>query len=146
MPTRPPLPEPWRYVCAADADQKFSGLLGHSMRDYLRESREPGHLVLVRERGDEIAGVAWVEVHRRALIVHHLETNERHQGQGVATELLRVIERIVAPANRCREIRLSALDDPDLIAWYERRGFQRTGPRIPEDGYGKVQPMVKRLA
>ena len=143
---RPVLSDPWRYIHASDSPRGFRARLGYTMADYLREARDPDSLVIVQETEGEIAGVVWVQVDGSVLTVHHLETDKDHEGQGVGTLLLRVVEKKIAPANSADEVRLNALDDNELIEWYERRGYSKNGPKHAEGTYGKVQPMIKKLA
>ena len=54
------------------------------------------------------------------------------QGAGVGNRLLVEAERIAAQDWQCREMRMTVIDiRNELIAWYERRGYQRTGEHKP---------------
>jgi ribosomal protein S18 acetylase RimI-like enzyme len=54
------------------------------------------------------------------------------QGQGVGNALLRQCEQIARIDWRCRVIGMSVLRQrEDLIPWYERRGYRRTGESKP---------------
>jgi ribosomal protein S18 acetylase RimI-like enzyme len=54
------------------------------------------------------------------------------QGQGTGRAVLAEAERIAREEWRCRAMRLTVIDvRADLIAWYERRGYRRTGEYRP---------------
>lgn len=54
------------------------------------------------------------------------------QGMGIGNRLLIEAERIVADEWKCREMCMTVIDiREELIAWYERRGYQRTGEYKP---------------
>jgi ribosomal protein S18 acetylase RimI-like enzyme len=54
------------------------------------------------------------------------------QGQGVGRALLAEVERVSREELHRREARMTVLvQRTELIAWYERRGYQRTGEHEP---------------
>lgn len=54
------------------------------------------------------------------------------QGAGIGNRVLAEAERIAAQEWRCPEIRMTVIDvRSELIAWYERRGYRRTGVHKP---------------
>ena len=54
------------------------------------------------------------------------------QGAGIGRALLAEAERVARGEWHCREMRMSVIDIRDeLIAWYERRGYRRTGEHKP---------------
>jgi len=54
------------------------------------------------------------------------------QGNGLGNRLMVEAERIAAEEWQCREMRMTVIDIRDeLIAWYERRGYVRTGEYKP---------------
>jgi ribosomal protein S18 acetylase RimI-like enzyme len=54
------------------------------------------------------------------------------QGSGIGNRLIAEAERIATEEWQCREMRMTVIDIRDeLIAWYERRGYQRTGEYKP---------------
>ena len=80
------------------------------------------------------------------------------QGNGTGRTLLAEAERIARDDWHCRAIRMTVIDvRAELIAWYERRGYRRTGeyrpfpygdPRfgIPKRGDLRFEWLVKELA
>ena len=54
------------------------------------------------------------------------------QGAGIGHQLLVEAERFAIEEWQCREMRMTVIDiRNELIAWYERRGYQRTGEHKP---------------
>jgi ribosomal protein S18 acetylase RimI-like enzyme len=54
------------------------------------------------------------------------------QGRGLGRRVLAEAERIAAQEWGCAQMRMTVLRQrDDLIAWYERRGYHRTGRRSP---------------
>ncbi|SFN23659.1 GNAT family N-acetyltransferase [Dokdonella immobilis] len=54
------------------------------------------------------------------------------QGSGIGNRVLAESERIAAEEWQCREMRMTVIDvRTELIAWYERRGYRRTGIHKP---------------
>ncbi|MEZ5460567.1 GNAT family N-acetyltransferase [Dokdonella sp.] len=54
------------------------------------------------------------------------------QGSGIGNRMLVEAERIATEEWQCREMRMTVIDiRNELIAWYERRGYQRTGEYKP---------------
>ena len=54
------------------------------------------------------------------------------QGTGIGQRLLGEAERIARDDWHCAEMRMTVIDiRNELVAWYERRGYQRTGEHKP---------------
>ena len=54
------------------------------------------------------------------------------QGGGIGNEVLAACERIARDEWGCREMRMTVISArPELIAWYERRGYRATGETRP---------------
>lgn len=54
------------------------------------------------------------------------------QGSGIGKQVLAEAERIAREEWRCREMQMTVIDvRNELIAWYERRGYARTGIHKP---------------
>ncbi|RAP57486.1 GNAT family N-acetyltransferase [Oleiagrimonas sp. MCCC 1A03011] len=54
------------------------------------------------------------------------------QGGGLGRAVLAEAERRLRDDLHCREVRMTVIDvRDDLIAWYERRGYRRTGEHAP---------------
>src|ERR1700737_4211578 len=145
MAKRPSLPEPLRYIEGSDAARTFPGRLSYTLADYLRAATNQDNYVVVYEAEEKVVGVAWIECAKGVITIHHLETDAGFQGGGVGSTLLAGVEKRFAPLYEATRISLSALEDAELLAWYEKRGFKRVGLRRDEPGYGPVVPMRKTL-
>ncbi len=54
------------------------------------------------------------------------------QGAGVGKQVLAEAERIVRERWHCRAMRMTVIEQrPELLAWYQRRGYRRTGEYQP---------------
>jgi GNAT superfamily N-acetyltransferase len=61
-----------------------------------------------------------------------LTTRPTRQGQGLGRRMLEAAERWAVEAWHSRSIHMTVIAQrPELIAWYERRGYERTGERRP---------------
>jgi ribosomal protein S18 acetylase RimI-like enzyme len=88
--------------------------------DVLADLGELLGTVTLRRRGRRVAPY---------LYVTHLSTPPAMQRRGLASEVLGRVEKI-AIARGLLDVRLdTAVDRPDLIAFYEKRGYVSYGPR-----------------
>ena len=79
------------------------------------------------------------------------------QGRGIGKDVLAEAERIVRDDWQCERLEMTVIDVREsLIAWYERRGYQRTGLHSPfpygDERYGvplrdnlRFETLVKNL-
>lgn len=77
--------------------------------------------------GNELVGCAYLQQQGAVLYLSTLAVAPEAQAQGTGRALLLAAE---AEAHRrgCTHLRISVLAArPELLAWYERRGYQRTG-------------------
>jgi ribosomal protein S18 acetylase RimI-like enzyme len=73
--------------------------------------------------------------------IEALVTSRRHAGRGVGGALVR---RAVAEAREAGAALLRVdcwADQPELVAWYERQGFRRSGTFELDDWHGQVLTM-----
>jgi len=78
------------------------------------------------ERGT-IQGCMYLEPQGEALYLSTLAVAPAAQGHGVGRQLLAAAEAY-ARQHGCTRIKISVLSArPELLAWYERHGYQRTG-------------------
>ncbi len=54
-----------------------------------------------------------------------LATNQNYQRQGLGTEMLTLLEKVIAPFFGKKEVRLEALSV--VVNWYENSGYSKTG-------------------
>ena len=92
------------------------------------------------ERGT-IQGCVYLEPQGEALYLSTLAVAPEAPGQGVGRQLLAAAEDY-ARQHGCTHVEISVLSArPELVAWYERHGYQRTGHSEPfPDGLDFGQP------
>ena len=94
-------------------------------------SRNDARVILVEREGQLLACCELQDQHG---IAYFGMFSVRPNGQraGIGNRLLVEAERIAAEEWQCREMRMTVIDiRNELIAWYERRGYRRTGEHKP---------------
>lgn len=142
------LPEGFRLIRPEDVNQEFSCLEPRmdrfTLRQYYEWSLEPDALVIVREVEGKVAGVQYLTVRSGHIMLEMLARNKLLQYPGAGGDLVRVVERIVAPQLGITEIRMEALQHVvryyDDVLRYEEYG---TPYRDPE--WGLLTPKRKLL-
>ena len=104
---------------------------------------EQGSRVLIcRTREDELAGCVYLKVEGDRLYLGMLSVWPALQGAGVGKKLM-AAAMDYARERRCAAIRITVISvREELIAWYERQGFWRTGEMEPfhvGDRFGTVK-------
>jgi ribosomal protein S18 acetylase RimI-like enzyme len=85
-------------------------------------------LLLLAEEGDAMIACAHVAVEDGAGYFGMFSVQPDRQGGGVGKQVLAEAERIVRDEWHCPSMRMTVIDVRDeLIAFYERRGYRRTG-------------------
>jgi len=88
--------------------------------------------VLLAFRDDALLGCAHVAIEDGAGYFGMFAVVPAQQGHGIGSKLLAEAERIVAAEWACKNIRMTVIDiRDDLIPYYERRGYRRTGIHKP---------------
>jgi ribosomal protein S18 acetylase RimI-like enzyme len=88
--------------------------------------------VLVAERDGELLGCAHIAIEDGAGYFGMFSVSPNLQGGGVGKALLAEAERVVGDEWRLPTMRMTVIDIRDeLIAFYERRGYARTGTKKP---------------
>jgi ribosomal protein S18 acetylase RimI-like enzyme len=93
----------------------------------------PGSRILLGEQGGKLLASAHIE-QRGAKIAYFgmFSVDPDLQGAGVGRAMLAEAERIARDEWRCGEMQMTVISIRDeLIAWYERRGYRRTGIHSP---------------
>lgn len=93
---------------------------------------KPGCCILLGERGAGLLACANLE--RRGEIAYFgmFSVRPDQQGSGFGRAMLDESERIARSEWNCREMQMTVISVRDeLIAWYERRGYRRTGRYSP---------------
>ena len=98
-------------------------------REVLRTDVErPGSRVLLAERDGELLACAHVSVEDGAGYFGMFSVVPGLQGGGIGKQVLAECERIARDEWRLPAMRMTVIDIRDtLIAFYERRGYRRTG-------------------
>lgn len=92
----------------------------------------PGSRVLVAERGGEAVACAHVATEADAAYFGMFAVTPELQGQGVGDRVLGEAERIARDELAQPRMRMTVIDlREELIAWYLRRGYRRTGITRP---------------
>lgn len=94
-------------------------------------SRE-GSRVLMAERGGQLKASCHIE--RRGAFGYFgmFAVDPDEQGSGIGKQVLAEGERMVRDEWHCRAINMTVIvQREELIAWYERRGYRRTGEYQP---------------
>ncbi|GAA0713475.1 GNAT family N-acetyltransferase [Dokdonella soli] len=92
----------------------------------------PGSVILLAESDGRILACAHVEKLDEAGYFGMFSVRPDLQGGGVGRALLAEAERIAREEWQCNEMQMTVISIRDeLIAWYERRGYRRTGQYKP---------------
>lgn len=92
----------------------------------------PESRVLLAERDGTLLACAHIEKQGDACYFGMFSVRPGLQGGGVGKIVLAEAERTARDEWGCRQMRMTVIDvRDDLIAWYERRGYQRTGEYKP---------------
>lgn len=96
-------------------------------------SRPGGRMVLALGDGGAVAGCCELEQHAGSVAYFGMfSIRPGLQGNGIGRALLAESERMAASELRCARMELTVITQrAELIAWYERRGYRRTGQRRP---------------
>ena len=102
-------------------------------RDELKAQIDAANsLILLGELGADLVGCCRLERHLDASYFGLFTVRPRQQGQGLGGTILREAERLAIQRWGCRAMHLHVIAQRDeLIAWYERRGYARTGESVP---------------
>ena len=89
---------------------------------------KPHSRLLLAERDGELLACANVAIEDGAGYFGMFSVRPTLQGGGIGKQVLAEAERIVRDEWRCPSMRMTVIDIRDeLIAFYERRGYRRTG-------------------
>ena len=92
----------------------------------------PDARVILLERNAELLACCELQDQKGFAYFGMFSVKPEGQGSGIGNRLLVEAERVAAQEWHCREMRMTVIDiRNELIAWYERRGYQRTGEYKP---------------
>jgi ribosomal protein S18 acetylase RimI-like enzyme len=93
---------------------------------------DPDSKLLLCETDDGLVGCALIEHHDGEGHLGMFAVRPRLQGAGLGKAILTEAERLATALWRCRALTMTVVSaQAQLIAYYERRGYLRTGQRIP---------------
>lgn len=94
----------------------------------------PRSVVLVAE-GERIVGCVHIEAHGEVCHLGMLSVDPSEQASGLGRRLLAEAETQARARFGARVMEMHVVSvRPELLAWYERRGYRRTGERTPFEG------------
>jgi len=149
-----PFPVAFRTACAADvsaivalvesAYRGESGLRGWTTESHLLDGRRtdaadvlaliarPDSRVLLAERDGRLKASCHVERQGVAGYFGMFAVDPGEQRNGLGRQVLAQAERIAREEWHCRAMRMTVIvQREELIAWYGRRGYRRTGEYQP---------------
>ncbi|MFI5532010.1 GNAT family N-acetyltransferase [Kitasatospora sp. NPDC051853] len=92
----------------------------------------PGSRLLVAEREGELLACCQLEHRGERAYFGMFSVRPELQGGGVGRQVLAEAERVAGAEWGVRELEMTVIEQrSDLIAWYERRGYRRTGEFSP---------------
>ncbi|MBT2442029.1 GNAT family N-acetyltransferase [Streptomyces sp. ISL-36] len=92
----------------------------------------PGSRMMVVERDGEIVACCQLEHRGAAAYFGMFAVRPEHQGGGLGRRIIAEAERRVREIWDAREMHMTVISvREELIAWYERRGYRRTGEMSP---------------
>jgi GNAT superfamily N-acetyltransferase len=98
----------------------------------LDDIRRPRSRILLAERDGSLLGCAHVEARGDAGYFGMFAVLPQLQRAGLGRAILAEAERIVRGDWQLPRMRMTVIDlRAELIAWYERRGYHRTGETLP---------------
>lgn len=93
---------------------------------------QPGKRVLLAETDGQLLACAQLEQHGNAAYFGMFSVRPQRQGGGLGRAMLAEAERIAREEWACSQMQMTVISiRGELIAWYERRGYRRTGSYSP---------------
>jgi ribosomal protein S18 acetylase RimI-like enzyme len=147
-------PPAFRHATAADVDaivalvessyRGESGRRGWTTESDLLDGRrtdaeavadllnQPGSLLLLAESEGRLLASCHVQQQGDSGYFGMFAVDPLQQGLGLGRHVLAKAERIAREQWQCRAMRMTVIEQrPELIAWYERRGYARNGEYQP---------------
>lgn len=92
----------------------------------------PDNRVLLAHRDGVLIGCSHIRKKGDSCYFGMFAVNPELQRGGVGKEMIREAERVAREEYRCRQMEMTVISvRAELIAWYERRGYRRTGKLRP---------------
>ena len=97
-----------------------------------RTIADPNSRIVLAEQDGKLMACAHIECHPRGAYFGMFSVNPKSQGGGIGNQLIAECERIARDEWHCASVFMTVIRQRDeLIAWYERRGYAKTGERKP---------------
>lgn len=139
-----------REISQSDIKKKFrtgEPLMDRfSLEDYYRWSQGENSIVFVIESGNEISAICHLLVFEKKIMLNMLARNILISAHGAGTSLLSFVEGFASNVLGIHEITLESLDRENLLRFYQKRGFVMQKPAVEDKKWGKLYPMLKRIA
>lgn len=101
-------------------------------RDVAAVIGRPDSRVLLAEADGQLKASCHVERQGESAYFGMFAVDPTGQGLGLGKQMLAEAERIARDEWQCRYMRMTVIEQRDeLIAWYQRRGYRRTGEYKP---------------
>lgn len=117
-----------------------------NLEDYFKWSLSENSIVLVIESGCNIAAACHLIASDRSVMINMLARNSFSKMHGAGTMLLNFVEVFAAEVLGIHKITLESLDRESLIKYYQKHGFVMHKLPVEDRKWGKLYPMVKRIA
>jgi len=92
----------------------------------------PDSAVLLAQAGDQLLACCHLEKHGHSAYFGMFAVDPSRQNSGLGKQVLAEAERFARDVWRCAAMHMKVIDARrELIAWYERRGYRRTGEYSP---------------
>ncbi len=141
------LPDGFRYIGYHDTTKDLKSFVPemdrYTLADYYQWSLEDNSLVIIREIEGKIAAVALVTIHDDYVMLEMLVRNKLHSYSGSAGDLVILVEKLIAPHYRKKQVRLEAMKD--VVQYYSGRRYMIYGKSYADADWGELTPMEKRL-
>lgn len=131
-------------VLVESAYRGESGLRGWTTETHLLDGRRtdaglvaellvsPDSAVLLAHTGEALQACCHIEKHDHSAYFGMFAVDPLRQNGGLGRQLLGEAERYARDVWQCNAMHMKVIDARrELIAWYERRGYQRTGEYSP---------------
>ena len=97
-----------------------------------RTIADPNSRIVLAEQDGKLMACAHIECQPRGAYFGMFSVNPKSQGGGIGNQLIAECERIARDEWHCASVFMTVIRQRDeLIAWYERRGYAKTGERKP---------------
>lgn len=97
-----------------------------------RTIADPNSRIVLAEQDGKLMACAHIECQPRGAYFGMFSVNPKSQGGGIGNSLIAECERIARNEWHCASVFMTVIRQRDeLIAWYERRGYAKTGERKP---------------